>query len=75
MKVMVNFITRRTVMSISKSELKKEIKKAVKEAIKELINSGEFYKIVEDIALKKAIDEGLKSENVNFQEIFEILKE
>jgi len=75
MKAMVNFITRRIVMSISKNELKKEIKKAVEEVIKELIDSGEFYKILEDIALKKAIDEGLKSENVNFQEIFEILKE
>ena len=40
-------------MSISKSELKKEIKKTVEEVIKELIDSGEFYKILEDIALKK----------------------
>ncbi|MGC8943883.1 MAG: hypothetical protein ACP5KX_07275 [Caldisericia bacterium] len=60
-------------MSISKDELKKEIKETVKETIKELIKNGELYEIIEEIALKKAIDEGLKSKPVSSDEVIKIL--
>ncbi|HPB33924.1 MAG TPA: hypothetical protein PLW61_04080 [Caldisericia bacterium] len=61
-------------MSISEEDMRKKIKDAVREIIEELIDKDEFSEIIEDIALKRAIDEGLKTEQVPEEKILKSLK-
>lgn len=57
-------------MTINKNELKE----TVKESLAEILSKREdLLDIVEDIALGKAIEDGLKSGSVNEQEIFKTL--
>jgi hypothetical protein len=58
-----------------------DLKPLVKEALRELLIQDRetlldlIYEVMEDIALAKAIEEGLDGENVSHEEVFALLAE
>ncbi len=63
-----------TIANLTSDELKQIIKESVKESLSEKMLKDLFYEVIEDIALSKAIDEGMQTETVNKNDFLKDIK-
>ncbi len=64
----------RTIANLTTDDLKKIIKKSVKETLSNKKLKGIFHEVIEDIAMAKAIDEGMETESINKKDFLKKLK-
>jgi len=63
-----------SIINLSPDDLRQIIKESVRETLSEKKLKDIFYEVIEDIALSKAIDEGLKTESINKDAFIKKLK-
>jgi hypothetical protein len=63
-----------TVANITTDDLKQLIKESVRETLTEKKMKDIFHEVIEDIALAKAIDEGMQTESINKNNFVKKLK-
>ncbi len=63
-----------TVAKLTAADLKQLIKDSVRETLSEKKLKNIFHEVIEDIALSKAIDEGMKTESISKDEFLKKLK-
>jgi hypothetical protein len=63
-----------TINNMTKDDLKKIIKESMSETFSEDKIKEIFFDVIEDIAMEKAIDDGLKSENIDKKDFMSKLK-
>ncbi len=54
-----------TISNLTTDDLKQIIKESVKETLSEKKLKDIFYEVIEDIAMAKAIDEGMKTDTID----------
>ena len=63
-----------TIQNLTPDDLKKIIKESVKETLSEKKIRDIFYEVIEDIALSKAIDEGMGTGSLNSKNFLKKIK-
>jgi predicted RecB family endonuclease len=67
-----------TIANLTSDDLKQIIKESVKESVKDTLSKKKmkdiFYEVIEDIALSKAIDEGMQTESIDKNSFLKKLK-
>ncbi len=63
-----------TIANLTSDDLKQIIKESVKETLSEKKLKDIFYEVIEDIALSKAIDEGMQTESIDKNSFLKKLK-
>ena len=63
-----------TISKLTSDDLKQLIKQSIKESLSEKKLKDIFHEVIEDIALSKAIDEGMESESIDKKVFMKKLK-
>ena len=63
-----------TIMKLTTDDLKRIIKESVKETLSEKKIKSILYEVIEDIALSKAIDDGMQTESIDKNNFIKKLK-